>query len=313
MIERLTEVRHSRRGRTVALPEAAIRSLLLQSRAAFMAQPMLLRLQGAVTICGDVKGYFDDSLRIFFDGGARRAPPQERYLFLGNYVGGGLHGIETVCLLLAFKVKYPDAFFMLRGSAEEASINRIYGFYDEVKRRYNIRLWKYFNDTFNCLPVCAVVDERIFCAHGGLPRDSLHKDLFAQIEALPRPTSVPDSGLLCDLLWATPDEHMQDWGESDRGVSFAFGPDVVDAFLNAHGLQLVCCGQQVLCDGYHLHASRRVVSLFTAPNYRGELNNMGATMRVDDLDVSFRLLKPAKMQRKFLCEAAAAATPDEEH
>lgn len=37
------------------------------------------------------------------------------------------------------------------------------------KRRYNIKLWKTFTDCFNCLPVAAIVDEKIFCCHGGMP------------------------------------------------------------------------------------------------------------------------------------------------
>jgi serine/threonine-protein phosphatase PP1 catalytic subunit len=67
-----------------------------------------------------------------------------------------------------FLIRYPENFFILRGNHECASINRIYGFYDECKRRYNIKLWKTFIDCFNCLPVAAIVDEKIFCMHGGL-------------------------------------------------------------------------------------------------------------------------------------------------
>lgn len=59
------------------------------------------------------------------------------------------------------QVKYPENFFLLRGNHECASINRIYGFYDECKRRYNIRLWKTFTDCFNCLPVAALIDEKV--------------------------------------------------------------------------------------------------------------------------------------------------------
>jgi serine/threonine-protein phosphatase PP1 catalytic subunit len=99
------------------------------------------------------------------------------------------------------QIKYPENFFLLRGNHECASINRIYGFYDECKRRYNIRLWKTFTDCFNCLPVSALVDEKILCMHGGLSPDLKSLE---QIKNISRPTDVPDTGLLCDLLWADP-------------------------------------------------------------------------------------------------------------
>lgn len=147
------------------------------------------------------------------------------------------------------QVKYPENFFLLRGNHECASINRIYGFYDECKRRYNIRLWKIFTDCFNCLPVAALIDEKvcrlrrascisllsqlhdvcvpvrspqkmrvaacgqaslctmqILCMHGGL---SPELKSLEQIKRIPRPTDVPDTGLLCDLLWADPDKQIQ--------------------------------------------------------------------------------------------------------
>lgn len=114
---------------------------------------------------GDVHGQFTDLLRLFECGGF---PPESNYLFLGDYVDRGKNSIETICLLLAYKIKFPDNFFLLRGNHECASINRIYGFYDECKRRFSVRLWKTFTDCFNCLPVAAVIDDKILCMHGGL-------------------------------------------------------------------------------------------------------------------------------------------------
>ena len=74
--------------------------------------------------------------------------PEDQLVFLGDYVDRGKQSLETICLLLAYKIKYPENFFILRGNHECASINRIYGFYDECKRRYNIKIWKTFIDCF---------------------------------------------------------------------------------------------------------------------------------------------------------------------
>ena len=76
---------------------------------------------------------------------------------------------------------------ILRGNHECASINRIYGFYDECKRRYNIKLWKTFTDCFNCLPIAAIIDEKIFTMHGGLSPDL---NSMEQIRRVMRPTDV---------------------------------------------------------------------------------------------------------------------------
>lgn len=110
------------------------------------------------------------------------------------------------------------------------------------KRRYNIKLWKTFTDCFNCLPVAAIVDEKIFCCHGGLSPDLQNME---QIRRIMRPTDVPDQGLLCDLLWSDPDKDTMGWGENDRGVSFTFGAEVVAKFLHKHDFDLICRAHQV--------------------------------------------------------------------
>lgn len=247
-------MRGARPGKNVQLTENEIRGLCLKSREIFLSQPILLELEAPLKICGestpsvvltsdtvtessnvrlfrsvykkkslltgDIHGQYYDLLRLFEYGGF---PPESNYLFLGDYVDRGKQSLETICLLLAYKIKYPENFFLLRGNHECASINRIYGFYDECKRRYNIKLWKTFTDCFNCLPVAAIVDEKIFCCHGGLSPDLQSME---QIRRIMRPTDVPDQGLLCDLLWSDPDKDTTGWGENDRGVSFTFGAEV---------------------------------------------------------------------------------------
>lgn len=139
--------------------------------------------------------------------------------------------------------------------------------------------------------------------HAGLSPDL---NDFDQIRSIARPTDVPDTGLLCDLLWSDPDKDMQGWGENDRGVSFTFGSDIVTKFLNRHDLDLICRAHQVrkiereslaaedsyiqevysiiqvVEDGYEFFARRQLVTLFSAPNYCGDYDNAGGMMTVDE-------------------------------
>lgn len=267
------------------LTELEVSSIIYKSRDIVYEQPVFLELEAPLRICGDVHGQFADVLRLFEIGGR---PPLSNYLFLGDYVDRGKYSIETICLLLTYKIKFPENFFLLRGNHECASINRIYGFYDECKRRYNCKIWKLFTDCFNVLPVCAVIEEKIICMHGGLSPDLMDLDQLLHIE---RPTDVPDTGLLCDLLWSDPDKTVKGWGDNDRGVSFTFGSDIVDSFLKKHGLDLICRAHQVVEDGYEFFSSRKLVTMFSAPNYCGDFGNSGALMSISDgLMCTFQIL-----------------------
>lgn len=197
--QRLLGLRGSPPGTMASLSDSEIRLLCARARPILLhQQPSLLELEAPIKICGDVHGQYSDLLRLFEYGGF---PPVSNYLFLGDYVDRGKQSIETICLLLAYKIQYPDNFFILRGNHESAGINRIYGFYDECKRRYSIKLWKVFSDVFNCLPAAALVDEKILCMHGGLSPELKNLQQIADIH---RPCDVPEMGLLCDILWSDP-------------------------------------------------------------------------------------------------------------
>nr|P23733.2 RecName: Full=Serine/threonine-protein phosphatase PP1(4.8) [Trypanosoma brucei brucei]CAA36959.1 protein phosphatase [Trypanosoma brucei] len=283
------------RATTEGLTEAEVRWLVMESRALFMSQPMLVEIAAPVRICGDVHGQYTDLLRLFDLGGF---PPDANYIFLGDYVDRGDQSLERICLLLAYKLSFPETFFLLRGNHECSSINRIYGFFDECKRRYSVRLWKQFTDTFNCMPVAGLVEGRILCMHGGLSPELTDLD---QIRRILRPTDVPDSGLICDLLWSDPSTNMEsNWSENDRGVSWTFSESVVKSFNKKFDLDLICRAHQVVDAGYEFFAARQLVTVFSAPNYCDEFDNAGAFMCVDEnFMCSFIRIEPTRTLLKY--------------
>lgn len=261
MISRLLDAGYSTKvTKAVCLKNAEIVAVCAAARELLLSQPALVELSAPVKIVGDVHGQYTDLIRLFEMCGF---PPAANYLFLGDYVDRGKQSLETILLLLCYKLKYPENFFLLRGNHECANVTRVYGFYDECKRRCNIKIWKTFVDTFNCLPIASIVAGKIFCVHGGLSPSLSHMD---DIRGIVRPTDVPDYGLLNDLLWSDPADMEEDWEPNERGVSYCFGKKVIMDFLQRHDFDLVCRAHMVVEDGYEFFNDRILVTVFSAPN-----------------------------------------------
>ncbi|KAI0052878.1 phosphoprotein phosphatase PPZ [Auriscalpium vulgare] len=288
MIQRLLDVGYTGKvSKSLCLKNVEIAAICQAAREVFLSQPTLIELSPPVKIVGDVHGQYSDLIRLFEMCGF---PPAANYLFLGDYVDRGKQSLETFLLLLCYKIKYPENFFLLRGNHECANVTRVYGFYDECKRRCNIKTWKTFVDVFNCLPIAAIVASKIFCVHGGL---SPSLQSMEDIKAIQRPTDVPDYGLLNDLLWSDPSDSALDWEDNERGVSYCFGKAVINDFLVRYDMDLICRAHMVVEDGYEFWNDRTLVTVFSAPNYCGEFDNYGACMSVsEDLLCAFELLKP---------------------
>ncbi|KAJ5485248.1 Serine/threonine-protein phosphatase PP-Z [Penicillium diatomitis] len=286
-IARLLAAGSSKPSKSFCLTNVEIAGICSSVRNILLSQPILLEVNAPIQIVGDLHGQFPDLLRLFDTCGY---PPTTNYLFLGDYVDRGKQSLETMMMLLCFKLKYPENFFILRGNHECANITRIYGFHDECKRRCNIKVWKTFTDVFNCLPIAAIVAEKIFCVHGGLSPNLTDMD---DIRKISRPVEVPEYGLLNDLLWSDP-ANIRDWGPNDdRGVSWCFGKQPIVNFLKHHNLDLVCRSHMVVEGGYEFFGNKSLVTIFSAPNYCGEFDNCGASMSVSaDLMCNFNLLRP---------------------
>ena len=116
---------------------------------------------------------------------------------MGDFVDRGFYSVETFLLLLALKVRYPDRITLIRGNHESRQITQVYGFYDECLRKYgSVNVWRYCTEIFDYLSLSSIIEDKIFCVHGGL---SPSINTLDQIRVIDRKQEVPHDGAMCDV------------------------------------------------------------------------------------------------------------------
>ncbi|KAI6669745.1 hypothetical protein NL676_004630 [Syzygium grande] len=285
----------------------------------FSAEPSVLQLKAPVKIFGDLHGQFGDLMRLFDEYGSPSAAGDIAYidyLFLGDYVDRGQHSLETISLLLALKVEYPDNIHLIRGNHEAADINALFGFriecIERLGERDGIWAWHRINRLFNWLPLAALIENKILCMHGGIGRSINYVE---QIENIPRPiTMEAGSILLMDLLWSDPTENdgVEGLRPNARGPGLVtFGPDRVMDFCNNNDLELIVRAHECVMDGFERFAQGHLITLFSATNYCGTANNAGAILVLGrDLVVVPKLIHPLPPASSFPEASAECQTED---
>jgi len=258
------------------LSEEQVKDLCEKAREILIEESNVQPVACPVTVCGDIHGQFHDMIELFKIGGE---PPNTNYLFMGDYVDRGYYSVESVSLLVALKIRYKDRLTILRGNHESRQITQVYGFYDECLRKYgNTNVWRAFTELFDYLPLTAVIENEVFCLHGGL---SPSIDTLDNIRALDRIQEVPHEGPMCDLLWSDPDDRCG-WGISPRGAGYTFGSDISEQFIQNNNLTLVSRAHQLVMEGYNWSHEKNVVTIFSAPNYCYRCGNQAAIMEIDE-------------------------------
>ncbi|KAI8388804.1 serine/threonine-protein phosphatase 4 catalytic subunit [Radiomyces spectabilis] len=278
-----------RRGEIIS--EGEVKELCWKAREILVEEGNVLRVDAPVTICGDIHGQFYDLKELFKKGGEC---PDTNYLFMGDFVDRGYYSVETFLLLLALKVRYPDRIALIRGNHESRQITQVYGFYEECLRKYGTAsVWRWCCEVFDFLSLSAIIDDKIFCVHGGL---SPSINTLDQIRLIDRKQEVPHDGAMCDLLWSDP-EDIERWGYSPRGAGYLFGAEVVQSFLHTNGLDLIARAHQLVMEGYKLMFNDTIVTVWSAPNYCYRCGNIAAILRLDDnLEKEFLLFEAAPQQ-----------------
>lgn len=229
-----------------------------------------------LTVCGDVHGQYYDLLNIWEMNGV----PSEKnpYLFNGDFVDRGSFSAEVILMLFSWKLLYPRHVNLARGNHETRNMNKLYGFEGEVTKKYDEDLYQLFCETFCLLPLCHLINKKIFVVHGGLfSQDNITLD---QIRKVNRECEPPDEGLMTEMLWSDP-QPGKGRVPSKRGVGVAFGKDVTENFLTTNKLKMVIRSHEMKEEGYEIEHDGKCVTIFSAPNYCDQMGNKGAFIRLD--------------------------------
>lgn len=241
---------------------------------------------GHLNVVGDVHGQFFDLLTIWEELGLPST--SNPFLFNGDFVDRGSYSLETLLLLVAWKVALPRHVRLARGNHEAHEMNVPYGFAGEVLTKYGVEAYLEFQELFNYLPLAHVVNNDVLVVHGGLPRkisttlDEIESlDRYALSEQ--RNTSAGSgeaADLFTDLLWADP-RPRPGLGSSQRGGGLVtFGPDVTESFLNANKLGLLIRSHEVKDEGFEWAHGNRCLTVFSAPQYCDSCTNKGAVIKL---------------------------------
>uniref|UniRef100_A0A7S2CQX7 protein-serine/threonine phosphatase n=1 Tax=Haptolina brevifila TaxID=156173 RepID=A0A7S2CQX7_9EUKA len=270
------------------IPEKDVLTLCSKAKEILQDEDNVHHVPCPATVVGDIHGQFYDLLELFDVGGD---VPSVNYVFMGDFVDRGYFSVETFLLLLALKVRHPKRVTLTRGNHESRQITQVYGFYDECLKKYGTTtVWRACVDVFDVLCLCAVVDNTVFCVHGGL---SPSLDNVDQIQELQRVQEPPHEGPMCDLMWSDPDEELQGWNVSGRGAGYVFGPDIADQFLYANSLELIARSHQLAMEGYKYYFDKLLVTVWSAPNYCYRCGNVAAILNLSaDSAIDFSVFEP---------------------
>jgi diadenosine tetraphosphatase ApaH/serine/threonine PP2A family protein phosphatase len=264
------------------LPEANVVPILLRLNEVLYQESSVLMLSSPIVICGDIHGQLDDLLELFKISGDLTT---QKYLFMGDYVDRGYHSLNTFLYLVCLKLQYPEQFYLLRGNHESRQVSQMYGFYNECISNYgHPGIWMMCNDSFDLLPLAAVIDRSIFSVHGGL---SPQIPLIELISVHERQNELPSSGPLCDLCWSDPEEDVKKWRQNQRGAGYLFGINEVGKFNQVNKLRLITRSHQLAMEGYRWYfpdpttqnPRGRLVIIWSAPNYSYRSGNDATIMK----------------------------------
>ena len=172
-------------------------------------------------------------------------------VFLGDYIDRGPSSLDVLEKLFSMKVAEPDNIILLRGNHELKETNRFEKLFEDLE--YDEDLFTSINNVFDKMPIAAVISNRIFCVHAGIPGP-------VKLAEITKDDAYP-------YVWNDPSEESG-IGKSPCGLGMrTFGEDVFDEFLQVNGLERMVRGHSVVEDGFKWWFGGRLLSMFSEKGY----------------------------------------------
>lgn len=230
----------------------------------------LLLIDGIVTVCSDLHGSMTNYVSILTMANLRNNTT--KFLFLGDYIDKGKHSLNILINLMCRKIKEPEKYFILKGNHEHDIVREKYSFYNELTDKYNsdkaMHIINMFNVIFNMLPICAVVNQKIFCVHAGIPHLTYDLSELISFPFLSQDFDERQQTIATEFLWNDPavnyygDEEFIINAERGHGIYY-FTENATRKFLEYNGLSLIIRGHQVVTRVTSYHGDR-VLTISTA-------------------------------------------------
>ena len=260
--------------------------VIQNTRKILCQEEAVLRLTGEFIIVGDIHGSIRSLIHIFTQNGY---PPEKNYIFLGDYVDRGAFSCEVIMLLFSLKCLYPENIYLLRGNHECTSLTERYGFKKECIKRAELKFYQEIITAFEKLPLCAIVNDHIFCVHAGISENVNSLDDLLSIE---KPgDELEYGGIATDLLWSDPTEETDYYAPSYRGISQIFGKEAAREFMNDCGFKVIIRAHETVDNGFQYAYNYQndsdipqVLTVFSAYNYCDYMN-LGAYAKISGDDI----------------------------
>jgi len=246
---------------------------------------------GRLIIVGDTHGQFVDLLTIFDKYGL----PSEKnvYVFNGDYVDRGPHGVEIMLVLYAILLANPMAIYLNRGNHEQRHMNERYSFMEEVMTQYSSIEFELFVATFKYLPLVTIINNSAVVLHGGIP-PYLDFDIRTMTDLAfidPNESNEDYAETFDYILWSDPGKNNGCY-PNRRGAGIEWGPDHTDNFLRANNFSLIIRSHEVKDEGYEFTHGGKVLTVFSASVYCGANDNKGAVAIYDSTKHIIPPVKP---------------------